>query len=507
MTPPQLVTLFSQPIVSIGQLKRLPCPVIQSDYLAIGGGMGSFTWVDYLRICGATVSQIVVVGLENRPYGRLNQLCYDSQIRGQDRMRSNSDACPDNLWGFPSYAVREIAACGRKGDWQTAGRIIWQLFSEPTLTESYTPTIAQVFHSLDREAQRIGWGQLWRYGQAYAIRRSDDGRYVVGVKGEAQDYLVIAPYVHLAVGYPAIHLLPELQNYREQTGDQERVVNSYEPHEHVYDHLRRYGGTVLIRGRGMTASKIVENLASLREYNRAICILHLVRSPLPAASHFGRSGRISENHWEYQPFNWPKSAFGGTLRDHLAQLSPSEREPLFDLLGGTTTAPRPQWRELIARGLKEGWYQLRFGQLQEITRPEGGGLQLTLSNQQFLREETRLWADFVIDCTGLEAKLNSNPLLADLINSYHIPLNKRQRLPINEHFELTGLSNGSGRLFAAGSIVFGNAFAPTDSFFGMQYGAYCSLNQLLALKAPGLKPLTPLRSVNQWWLWMRGLTP
>lgn len=500
-------TLFDQPIISISQLKRLPCPVVKSDYLAIGGGMGSFAWVDYLRICGATLSQIMVVGLENRPYGRLNQLCYDSQIRGQDRMRSNSDACPDNVWGFPSYATREIMACVRQGAWQAAGRIIWQLFSEPTLSETYTPPISQVFQAVDQEADRIGWSQLWRYGQVYAIRRSEDGRYVVGVNGKEQPYLIVAPYLHLAVGYPAVRLLPELQRYREQTGDQKRVVNAYEAHEHVYDHLRRYGGTVLIRGRGMTASKIIETLASLREYNRTICVLHLVRSPLPAASHFGRSGRINENHWEYQPFNWPKSAFGGTLRDHIAQLSPAEREPLFDLLGGTTTAPRPQWRKLIAKGLKEGWYQLRFGQLQAINHQPDGNLHLTLGNQQFFREETHLWADFVIDCTGLEANLKSNPLLADLINTYQIALNKRQRLPINEHFELVGLSNGSGRLFGAGSIVFGNGFAPTDSFLGMQYGAYCAVKRLLTLKAPGLKPLTPPRSVAQWWLWMQGVAP
>ena len=43
--------------------------------------------------------------------------------------------------------------------------------------------------------------------------------------------------MHVAVGYPGLKLLPDLQGYREYYRDPSKVVNAYEPHEHVYQQL------------------------------------------------------------------------------------------------------------------------------------------------------------------------------------------------------------------------------------------------------------------------------
>ena len=47
-----------------------------------------------------------------------------------------------------------------------------------------------------------------------------------------------SPFVHIAIGYPGLKLLPDLQRYREYYRDPSKVVNAYEPHEHVYQQLR-----------------------------------------------------------------------------------------------------------------------------------------------------------------------------------------------------------------------------------------------------------------------------
>ena len=42
--------------------------------------------------------------------------------------------------------------------------------------------------------------------------------------------------------------------------DYSRVVNAYEPHEHVYDELIRKPGTVVIRGGSIVASRVLQRL-------------------------------------------------------------------------------------------------------------------------------------------------------------------------------------------------------------------------------------------------------
>ena len=60
-------------------------------------------------------------------------------------------------------------------------------------------------------------------------------------------------YVHISVGYPGVKFLPDLQEYRNTYDDYVRVVNAYEPHEHVYEELKRRPGLVMVRGGGITS--------------------------------------------------------------------------------------------------------------------------------------------------------------------------------------------------------------------------------------------------------------
>lgn len=502
---------FDKAQVSLRDLEQTGLPITETTYLAVGGGMGSFIWVDHLLIFGVKPNQVAVIGLEAKPHGRYERLCRFSQIPHHERLRSNADSCPDNIWGWPGYAFREAWQSLNRGDLATAVKVGWQVFGEPTLAQTYTPRAGNVFASIERETRRIGWQGIWQYGHVKAIRKTNDGRYVVAYSQanpdtSMQHKLMLAQYVHIAVGYPGVRFLPDLQAYRESTGDFRTVVNAYEEHEHVYEHLRAHGGTVLLRGRGIVASRILQRLYEVRAQNPKINILHLMRSPVAMGHQFGRARRTIENHWEFQPFNWPKACWGGELRRILEQADEQQREELLNDWGGTTTARRKDWVQIIEHGLREGWYQIRFGAVKQVERHQDRLLTL-LHGHGTIEDETQLWADFIIDCTGLEAEIERNSLLKDLVDCYALERTLKDRLKVANDFEITRMRNGSGRMYASGAMTLGGPAAAVDSFLGLQYAALRSVDALVALRAPGLHALNGMRSIIQWARWAGGVQP
>ncbi len=501
--------------VTMRSVKSMGLPVEEIDWTAIGGGLGSFIWVDLLRICGVKVDRIAVLGLEEQPYARYRRLCLNSQIPLRERLRSNSDSCPDNIWGWPPYAVREAWQELLKGRLGMSLKLMWQVFAEPTFAETYTPRAGNVFDSIDRETLRIGWNQMFRYGRVRGIRKTDDGRYAIAYSrsnADRQDHaFLIAKYVHLATGYPAIQFLPDLQAYREKTQDFESVVNAYESHDGVYEKLESRGGSVLIRGRGIVASRVLQRIYEARKLNRDIQVLHLMRSPKPQGNKFNLAERSVENHYEFQPFNWPKACWGGELRVMLEKAAPESRPQLLTDWGGTTTAQRSDWRRIVKEGLSQGWYQITFGEVDRVDR-DSQNRTVTYIQEQELKGQIKLEADFIIDATGLDAKVKTSPLLEDLVAQYNLPLNGLGRLNVSNDFEVpelrnTSLSNGEGRVYTAGAITLGGPYAPVDSFLGLQYAALRSVESLAANGAPGVRKLSVCRSFVQWLKWIFNKSP
>lgn len=502
---------FTRPVVSIQELQSTGLAIEETTYLAIGGGVGSFCWVDHLRVFGVSASQITVLGLEEKPYGRYQRLCENSQIPSHERLRSDSGSTPDCLWGWPGYAVREIWGSLKQLEFRNLGRAAWQIFGEPTLVATYTPRSGDVFRAIDREAQRIGWDKMYRIGHVKAVRKTDDGRYVVaytqmGPQGRRQQ-LIVARYLHMAVGYPGVRFLPDLQEYRQETGDFTRVVNAYEEHEHIYQHLRQHGGVVMVRGRGIVASRIIQRIYEMRQENPNIGMVLLLRSPLAAGNRYQRAQRKVQDHWEFQPFNWPKACWGGELREVLEQADDEKRDQLLNDWGGTTTADRQDWIRITEDGLREGWYQIRFGSVRKVTLNEEGKLLTQIRGKGPITEETQLSADFIIDCTGLQASLDFNPLLKDLAETYNLQRNPKERLSVANDFEVPGMRNDQGRMFASGAMTLGGPYAAVDSFLGLQFAALRSVDSLNAARSPGLRGLNTFRSTFQWLRWARGVQP
>ncbi|MBE9186493.1 FHA domain-containing protein [Microcoleus sp. LEGE 07076] len=501
--------------VTMRSLQSMGFPVFEVDWAAVGGGLGSFIWVDLLRICGVKVDRIAVLGMENQPYARYRRLCLNSQIPLRERLRSNSDSCPDNIWGWPPYALRESWQELLKGRLGMSLKLMWQVFAEPTFAETYTPRAGNVFDSIDREILRIGWNQMFRYGRVLAIRKTDDGRYAIAYSrsnaNQRNRAFLIAKYVHLATGYPAIQFLPDLQKYREQTQDFKSVVNAYESHDSVYQKLEAKGGSVLIRGRGIVASRVLQRIYEARQQNRDIQVLHLMRSPKPQGNKFNLAVRQVENHYEFQPFNWPKASWGGELRVMLEKVAPEFRPQLLADWGGTTTANRSDWRRIVKEGLSQGWYQITFGEVERVER-DSQRRTVTYIQAKELKGQIKLEADFIIDATGLDAKVKTSPFLNDLVVQYNLPLNDLGRLSVDNDFEVPELRNTSasspeGRVYAAGAITLGGAYAPVDSFLGLQYAALRSVKSLATNRVSGVRKLSVWRSFVQWLKWIFNKSP
>jgi pSer/pThr/pTyr-binding forkhead associated (FHA) protein len=498
--------LFREQLIPVQSLHATGLAVDECEFLAVGAGLGSFIWIDLLRICGVKADQIIALGLEKEPYARYKRLCLNSQIPLYERLRSNSDSCPDNIWGYPSYAIREAVRDASKGKLQQALGYLWQVFSEPTFANTYTPRAGNVFDSIDREAKRINWDKIYRYGRVRSIRKTDDGRYCVAYsKGPGNHAFLVARYLHLATGYPAIQFLPDLQAYREKYQDFKTVVNAYENHDHVYEQIELRGGKIVIRGRGIVASRIVQRLYEARKKNPNITALHLMRSPKPQGNKFGKSQRKVKNHYEFQPFNWPKACWGGELRVMLEKANPQERDRLLNDWGGTTTADRHDWENITEQGLREGWYKIEFGEVKKVER-DAQNRPITYIEAKGFGEMT-LDADFIVDATGLDAKVESSPLLDDLVKHYNVPLNSRGRLAVANNFEVVEMRNDKAKIYAAGAITLGGPYAAVDSFLGLQYAALVAVDGLAAARATGVHRLNALSSFGQWLKWVFNQSP
>ncbi len=482
-------------------------PVRDVPFVTVGGGLGSFALVDYLRIGGVAPDDIAVLGVNERPWETYEYLAHNSQIPDSERLRSDSSSVMDNIWGFPSYAVREaFSARTLKGFLAP----LWTVATEPILTDYYTPKAGQVYESVLRECDRIGWGGMLHNGQVRMVRHRAGGGYFVILTPPAgstptKRVAFRCTHAHIAVGYPGVKFLPDLQAYREQHRDFSRVVNAYEPHDHVYEELLAKPGTVIVRGSGIVASRILQRLLDDRERNGAeTTVWHLFRNfvdrPQGDSVFFRRPGG---GGFAYQAFNFPKAAWGGQTRAKLIGLDPDDRPDFLRATGGTNTAPRKSWKQQLERGKAGGWYRAHVGSVDEVT-PAADNLTSTRirSNDGSILE---IAANFIIDATGLEAGVREHRLLADLLDHAGAETNPVGRLNATPQFALAGTESPPGRMYASGSITMGSYYAGVDSFLGLQYAAL-QIADDLARNGFG-KRIRRLRSIRQWWKWARNKSP
>ena len=77
---------------------------------------------------------------------------------------------PDNIWGFPSLR-------GSRGVGAKSINPLWNVLTEPILSDYYTPKAGQAFESMEREYDRIGYQAHCVKGQVRMVRRRRGGGY------------------------------------------------------------------------------------------------------------------------------------------------------------------------------------------------------------------------------------------------------------------------------------------------------------------------------------------
>ncbi|MDF6100344.1 hypothetical protein [Gordonia hongkongensis] len=484
-------------------------PVVDVPFVTVGSGIGSFVTVDYLRICGVPLDRIAVLGPQDVPWHSYEYLTRVSQIPRTERLRSDSASTPDNIWGFPSYAVREAWADKKL-------KPLWNVLVEPVFANFYTPRAGQAFESMQKECERIGYLKCLHRGQVRMIRRRAAGGYftiLTPPQGTSPTKRVAfrSQWVHVAIGYPGIKLLPDLQAFRETYRDASKVVNAYESHEHIYQSLQRKPGTVVIRGAGIVASRVLQRLIDDRDaYGLQTQIVHLFRTyyDKPHGPHIFMR-RKGKDGWAYQGFNYPKSVWGGQLKARMRKLEGHERAEAYKQMGGTNTPVRDDWQEQLARGRREGWYRVAVGKAESLLPAAGGqGVVTTVRVDPHapIRQDHRpdgtfeIYADYVIDCTGLEADVREHRLLRDLLDHTGAGINPVGRMDVERDFELKGTRSGNGKLYASGSATLGGYFPGVDTFLGLQIAALEIVDDLA--RQGFCRRLTPWRSTAQWWRWM-----
>ena len=471
-------------------------PIVDIPFVTVGGGIGSFVMCDYLRISGAPTSAIRVLTPLKTPWQSYEYLTTVSQIPRGERLRSDSQSRPDNIWGFPSYALQE----GFSGN----PKVLWQVLVEPIWARYYTPKAGTAFEGMQREMHRIRYQEMVVHGQVRMVRRRVGGGYftiLTPPEGAAPTKRIAyrSQWVHVAIGYPGLKFLPDLQEYRTQHNDYSRVVNAYEPHEHVYERLRLRPSVVLIRGGGIVASRVLQRIIDDRDrLGLQTQIFHLFRTYVdkPHGPSVLKRRRGADG-WAYQGFNYPKSVWGGQLKAQVRKAEGEERARLYKEMGGTNTPLRDDWLEQLARGRREGWYRVMIGQIDSM-RPLGELVEVTVSTPDQGQHVGTF--DHVIDCTGLEADIREHRVLADLMDHSGVGRNPVGRLDVDRTCELRGAQNG-GKVYAVGSATLGGYFPGVDTFYGLQISCVEVLDDLVR---QGFVPkLGALRSIRHWWKWVR----
>jgi len=476
-------------------------PVVDVPFVTLGGGIGSFVTVDYLRIAGVPTDRMRVLSDIDFPWQTYEYLTKVSQIPRPERIRSDSASRPDNIWGFPSYAVAEAIR-----DKSLAP--LWQVLVEPIWADYYTPRAGMVFEGLERESKRIRYADMLVNGQVRMVRRRQGGGYfTILTPPDAKPARRVAfrsQFVHIAVGYPGLKFLPELQAFRTEHQDFYHVVSAYEDHEHVYDRLRVKPGVVLVRGGGIVSSRVLQRLMDDRaNYQLSTQIVHLFRTYV--------SGPHGPNQWmrrkggngfAYQGFNYPKSVWGGQLKAKMRRLEGEQRATEYKLMGGTNTPWRRRWQRQMNQGRAEGWYRTMAGTVEQMKVRDDG---MVVSMVKTGQGPGEIAADFVIDCTGLEADIAEHRVLADLLEHSGAGRNPVGRLDVERTFELRGTSSAPGVIYASGAATLGGYFPGVDTFLGLQIAAQEITDDLA--RRGFCRKIGPGRSVRQWLRWATNRQP
>ena len=217
-------------------------PIVDIPFVTVGGGIGCFVTVDYLRIAGVpTSSRSGCCARSTTPWQTYEYLTRVSQIPRGERLRSDSASRPDNIWGFPS-----LRASARRSQRNAQGPL-WQSVHRADLRRLLHPEGRPGVRDDGARGQpdrlRRDAGQGPGADGAPAVRRrllhhpdAARGRHRPPSGSRSAP---VRPHRRRLPG-PEVPARPAGLP-RPSTTTTSHVVNAYEPHEHVYERLHARG--------------------------------------------------------------------------------------------------------------------------------------------------------------------------------------------------------------------------------------------------------------------------
>lgn len=476
-------------LVSEEQLAAARIPVTRVRFATIGGGLGSFALVNRLRIAGVPAEEIAVIGSHHSPGAAFFQRCTALGMTDESRLRNDSTARMDNLWGFPGYAAQEARRT-------RSLRPLTRQLLEGVSDQECGPTVAAVRDSLDKEARRIGWHRMTSGAPADYLFKRTDGGYFVICREKGHLVAIQCDHVHLALGAPGPRSTPEVEAFRAASPASTRLTSAYDDNAATLRLLSNRGADVVVRGSGPAAVQLIEQLAAARvRHGRELHIWHVMRT-WPD----GSSGRDEGLGFRHQALDFPRSAYTGTLRDELRQVDAEEdRLAAIERLGTPTAPRRKEFDELLEGARQAGWYDAVIGEVEAFT-DRGARIDTVVRLQN--TEQMTITADHVFDATGFDPDASHHGVIADLLAFSPVSTNKLGGLRTAADWTVEGGASGDGLMFASGRTARGGYYGPVDSFVGLQQAAL-SIADTLASAGFGAR-LTPLRSARGWFQWIGG---
>ena len=487
ITPDQ-ATSATERLVSDDQLEASRIPVTKVGFATIGGGLGSFALVNRLRIAGVPAEDIAVIGAHHSPGTTFFQRCTALGLTGDSRLRSESSARIDNLWGFPGYASQEARRT-------RSPRPLLRDLLDGVGGEAYSPTVAAVRDGLDKEARRIGWHRMTSGTPADHLFKRVDGGYFVICREKGKLVAIQSDHAHLALGATGARQPADVAAFREAFPTSTLLTSPYDDNAATLSRLANRGGQVVVRGAGPAAVHLLEQLAAARaRHGRDLHIWHVLLS-WPD----GSSGRDEGLGFRHQRLEFPRSAYTGTLREELRGVDEDVRLVAFAGRGAPPTPRRKAVDDVLAQAREAGWYDAVVGEVDTFAERNGQIDTVVLLQNG---ERMTVTADHVFDASGLESDAGEHPLVADLLAFSPVSTNRLGGLRTGTDWTVDGGDSGDGLLFATGRTARGGHYGPVDSFLGLQQAALAIADTLAA--AGFGAPLTPLRSARSWLHWIGG---
>ena len=201
---------------------RAGIPIVDVPFVTVGGGIGSFVTVDYLRIAGVPASSITGARRHRQPVVDLR--VPDPGLADPARASGCARTPPPRPTTSGASRPTPCARRWPRGACKAKLAAAVERAHRADLRRLLHPAGRPGLRALEREAERIGYGDCssrawsgWSAGAPAAATSPSSRR--PRAPSPTKRVAFRSRYVHVAVGYPGLKFLPDLQRYRETYQD------------------------------------------------------------------------------------------------------------------------------------------------------------------------------------------------------------------------------------------------------------------------------------------------